>query len=456
MSLYLFFSDQYLSDLKKMIEQLYAHFRNSSGVCTDSREIKPDCLFFALKGASFNGNHFAAKALDDGAQLAIVDEEDYATDNRYLLVNNTLTCLQQLAAYHRQQLNIPVIAITGSNGKTTTKELTQAVMSRKFKSYATPGNFNNHIGVPLSLLNIEPGTEIAIIEMGANHIGEIASLCQIAQPDYGLITNIGKAHLEGFGSFKGVKQAKGELYSYLKQNNGKIFFNSDNQILIEMLDRQEAISYGQNREAACQGYILKDQPLLSIALKQDETIYRIDTQLVGGYNLENILAAACIGRYFGICNQEIKTAIESYRPGNKRSQCLTTDRYTLILDNYNANPSSMKAALGNFAAMPATNKVLILGDMFELGQEAPVEHQVVVNQVLRIKNLTRVYFVGPEFCACTSRENRTEQYCFKNTDSFLNALKADPPAARSTILIKGSRGMQLEKCLQILTAQHEQ
>ena len=356
------------------LESIYLAFLSSSGVCTDTRSISQDCMFFALKGDNFNGNHYAKEALAAGARYVVVDEDLGLSNDQYFLVDDVLTTLQKLATRHRLKLNFPVLAITGSNGKTTTKELIREVLSAKFNVHATVGNFNNHIGVPLTLLQTTVETEIAIIEMGANHIGEIAALCDIARPDFGLITNIGRAHLEGFGNLEGVIRAKSELYQYLIINKGVAFINSQNEILKNMAKRfRDPIFYpSQNDNYHCE--FISAEPFVHIKTAGGVAI---ETQLVGTYNFENIAAALCIGHYFSVPESEMVKAIANYLPSNNRSQVVSTASNTIILDAYNANPNSMKAALQNFNQMKANKKVAILGDMFELGEESEDEHNKI-------------------------------------------------------------------------------
>ncbi|HUH33696.1 MAG TPA: UDP-N-acetylmuramoyl-tripeptide--D-alanyl-D-alanine ligase, partial [Daejeonella sp.] len=386
------------------VESLYQQYLQSSAVCTDTRQVTPDCIFFALKGDNFDGNAFALKALEAGAKWAVVDDPSVITDDRFILTDNVLNALQDLARHHRRQLSIPFIAITGTNGKTTTKELLYSVLSQHCKTHATAGNLNNHIGVPLTILAIPASTEIAIIEMGANHQKEIALLCHIAEPTHGLITNVGKAHLEGFGSFEGVKIAKGELYEYLAQNNGIAFINSDNRHLVDMSrDRkvQNIVHYGSTADNYVSGALTEASPFLSVAwhreaLEVDDQTHIAKSNLTGAYNLENILAAICIGSFFRLSADQINRGIEIYHPANNRSQLTKTDKNILICDFYNANPSSMKVALDNLKSAGEKQKAFILGDMFELGKEAAAEHQLVVEEAMSVK-AQRSIFVGEEF-----------------------------------------------------------
>src|SRR5690554_2047202 len=357
------------------METLYQHFLESSGICTDTRKISKNCLFVALRGESFNGNLFAQEALDKEAKIVVVDEEQYhKTTGETILVNNTLLTLQELALFHRNRIKTTIIALTGSNGKTTTKELINAVLSQQFRTVATKGNLNNHIGVPLTLLSIVPDTEFGIVEMGANHLGEIEMLSNIAQPDFGYITNFGKAHLEGFGSLEGVVKGKTELYSFLKNNNKRIFINANDQNQLQNSNGIERITFGTpNSDFNID--LLDSHDRLLLEFKG----VKIQSNLVGAYNFVNISAAIAIGAYFKIPTEKIKAGIESYVPSNNRSQLLKRNTNTILLDAYNANPSSMMAALENFRQTAGKSKIMILGDMFELGKDAVKEHQNIVD-----------------------------------------------------------------------------
>lgn len=423
------------------ITTLHALFLKNKKVTTDSRTIEKGSIFFALKGASFNGNAFAAEALQKGAVYAVIDEAQYKTGERTILVEDVLKTLQQLAAYHRKTLNLPVLALTGSNGKTTTKELIHAVLSKKFRTVATRGNLNNHIGVPLTLLSMDTTTEFGIVEMGANHLGEIAALCAIAAPDYGCITNFGKAHLEGFGSIAGVIKGKTELYDDLMQNRKTVFYNADDEVQTEKLKTYDK-KYGFSREphkAEVHIALNNSRPFVGISVKD----MNITSQLIGAYNFNNIAMAMAIGSYFKVPLEAVKEAIENYVPRNNRSQLMEKKSNTLILDAYNANPSSMKAALDHLATLPAPHKMAFLGDMFELGAEAAAEHQNIADYA-REKGLEAVYLIGENFY-----RTQTPFHAFRTFEAFVEVLKK-MALTNTTILIKGSRGMALERVVDFL------
>lgn len=426
------------------IKDIYSLFLQNPSICTDTRKINKGDIFFALKGESFNGNKFADKAIKEGCSFAIIDEEEYKTSEKHIIVKNVLTCLQELASYHRDQIKIPIIGITGTNGKTTTKELIRSVLQTKFNTYATEGNFNNHIGVPLSLLSINSKHEIAVIEMGANHQHEIAELANIAKPNFGIITNIGKAHLEGFGSFENLKNTKKELYDYIDANKGLLFVNSDNDLLSDMSSNIRKFTYGSNKADSKAKYT-QAAPFLVMELISPKGLLYVKTKLIGGYNYENALAAASIGRYFKIDDLEIKKALETYTPSNNRSQLKKTKRNTLILDAYNANPTSMKASILNFKEIKDKNKAIILGDMLELGDESNKEHELII-KLFKDNNLGKIFLVGPIFFKqdCSSYVKK-----FEKTEELIKFLK-DEPLDNHTILIKGSRGIKLEDCIDIL------
>lgn len=426
------------------IKDIYSLFLQNPSICTDTRKINKGDIFFALKGESFNGNKFADKAIKEGCSFAIIDEEEYKTSEKHIIVKNVLTCLQELASYHRDQIKIPIIGITGTNGKTTTKELIRSVLQTKFNTYATEGNFNNHIGVPLSLLSINSKHEIAVIEMGANHQHEIAELANIAKPNFGIITNIGKAHLEGFGSFENLKNTKKELYDYIEAHKGLLFVNSDNDLLSDMSSNIRKFTYGSNKADSKAKYT-QAAPFLVMELISPKGLLYVKTKLIGGYNYENALAAASIGRYFKIDDLEIKKALETYTPSNNRSQLKKTKRNTLILDAYNANPTSMKASILNFKEIKDKNKAIILGDMLELGDESNKEHELII-KLFKDNNLGKIFLVGPIFFKqdCSSYVKK-----FEKTEELIKFLK-DEPLDNHTILIKGSRGIKLEDCIDIL------
>lgn len=427
------------------IEELYNIYKKHPEVVTDSRKVSRGCLFFALKGENFNGNAFATNALENGAEYAIVDDRDLEKDSHFIVVDDVLETLQALAARHRQSFDIPVLGLTGSNGKTTTKELLRAVLSEQYTVHATKGNLNNHIGVPLTLLEMNRDTEIAIIEMGANHIGEIAFLCGIAQPTHGLITNVGKAHLEGFGSFEGVKKGKGELYQYLSENEGEIFVQGDNIHLRQMLNSilQHAIaSYGVQKENDTRGTLKNSVPFLEITW-EDENIL-LKTQITGAYNFDNVLAAVCVGDFFEVSPQKVKEAIENYKSANQRSQIIKTDHNVLIADYYNANPSSMMAALDNLDKILAVHKAVILGDMYELGTESLREHRIILAKAKQM-SLERLILVGEIFKSVVEGEDE----CYENTEEAKKAL-VEQPLKDNTILMKGSRGIALENLVEVL------
>jgi UDP-N-acetylmuramoyl-tripeptide--D-alanyl-D-alanine ligase len=428
------------------IPGLYEIFLSHPVVTTDSRNIPKDSIFFALKGTNFNGNNFATDALQKGAAYAVIDEPIANSDERLLLVDDVLDCLQQLARYHRDQLGLPILAITGTNGKTTTKELIAAVLSKKFKTNFTQGNLNNHIGVPLTLLAMDRSTEIGVVEMGANHPGEIKILCEIANPDFGIITNIGKAHLEGFGSFEGVIRTKSELYNFLKDKGGKCFINADNVILNKQAHGLEQIKYGQSTSYYLAGELASiDNYLVIKALFPKGWLY-LKSKLVGDYNFENLLAATCVGKYFEVDPILIQKALEDYIPSNNRSQLIRNDKNTIIMDAYNANPTSMMAALQNFANLKNDQKCVILGDMLELGETSQSEHQIIVDYIDN-QDFSSIYLVGPNFMN-TSDSNKKKK--FDTIELLSNYLKTQP-IENKLILIKGSRGIHLEKILDLLS-----
>ena len=423
------------------IEKLYGIYKENPSIQTDSRKIKPGDIFFALKGPSFNGNAFAKQALEDGAVLAVIDEKEFEIAGKTFLVENVLNSLQQLARHHRQQFTIPFLAITGSNGKTTTKELIHAVLSASYKTYTTDGNLNNHIGVPLTILKIKDDAAVAVIEMGANHIGEIASYCEIALPTHGIITNCGKAHLEGFGSEEGVRKAKGELFDHLRTlEHGYAIVMWDYDYLQQMSKGISGIiKYGTRKEAHVIGNVLRSDPFLEVRILQGLDEKNIATQLVGDYNLPNVLAAVATGKLFNVPETKIKEAIENYSPSNSRSQLLQLGSNKIILDAYNANPSSMKLAIENFSKFPG-DKILILGSMAELGNESEKEHSLLVDQIQKL-NWKEVVLVGKEF-----EKIKHPFHQFKNAGDAAEWLM-QKKFENSSMLVKGSRSMQMEKVL---------
>lgn len=425
------------------LKDIYKRFLSCSTITMDSREVPAQSLFFALKGKHFNGNKFAEEALSKGARYVLVDEKQYALDERYILVNDVLHTMQRLATYHREQLKVQVIGITGTNGKTTTKELINQILAKKYNTIATEKNYNNHIGVPFTLLKMNAHHHIAIIEMGANHPGEIKFLCHIAQPEFGLITNIGKAHLEGFGSYQGVIKTKNEIYEYVASNNGTLFFNSNNELLKNLLEDKACskIDYGTSKNAYCTGEIVSSNPYLSIRVKDFPLI---KSKLVGNYNFENILAGVCVGKYFNVPPKQISEAIAGYMPGNNRSQVIQKTKNEIILDAYNANPTSMRKAIENFSKLQRKHKALILGDMFELGEFSDEEHKKIIDLVNRY-SFNAVFYIGPIFSKHVSSDHTT----FQSTPEFIAWLKKNP-LKNFTILIKGSRGMTLEKVINYL------
>lgn len=424
------------------IETLHQIFLESSGICTDTRKIIPNCLFVALKGDNFNGNTFAQKALDLGAAKVIIDDIGYHNNSgKTILCGDSLKLLQKLANYHRRQLAIPIIAITGSNGKTTTKELIQLVLSQKFNCTSTFGNFNNHIGVPLTLLSMNTQTEIGIVEMGANHLREIEDLCKIAEPDFGYITNFGKAHLEGFGSLEGVIKAKCELYQFLKEHDKLVFVNGNDSKQMEITKSLHRRTFGSEAH----DFVIK----LMKASKEiviDFNNLVIQTQLIGVYNFHNVAAAIAIGAHFEVSDSSIKKAIEEYKPTNNRSQLIDLGKHKIILDAYNANPTSMIAALENFKQIQAEGKVLYLGDMFELGPDSHKEHQLITTW-LEEHSFGDVNLIGAHFYKTQSSGSHIHKY--KSFDAFKTNFEKSNLGS-SHILIKGSRGMALERILELL------
>ena len=426
------------------ISSLYNIFLEHPSVTTDTRKVEKGSIFFALKGANFNGNEYAAKAIENGCSYAIVDEEQFATLPNTILVDNALKTLQALASHHRRKLKTPIIAITGTNGKTTTKELLLSVLSTEYKVLATEGNLNNHIGVPLTLLRLKKEHQVAIAEMGANHVGEIKFLAELAEPNYGLITNVGHAHIEGFGSFDNIVKTKSELYDYIRTTNeGKVFVDYDNELLRNISKDLNPIYYGLENNLFISGKVTANNPYLQFEWKFGRNCHPVNTNLIGEYNLANALAAITVGKYMGVNSELVCEALEKYNPSNNRSQLKDTGRNMLIIDAYNANPTSMLAALENFSNMSVNNKALILGDMRELGHDTDMEHQKVADYVAH-HSFSDVYFVGDNFSRVS-----TDYQCFRNLDDLKSYLQ-EHPLKDKYILIKGSRGIKLEDCTDLL------
>ncbi|MBQ4376571.1 MAG: UDP-N-acetylmuramoyl-tripeptide--D-alanyl-D-alanine ligase [Bacteroidales bacterium] len=462
----------------EIISQLYAQYQVSHSVTTDTRNITPGAIFFAFKGASFDGNAFAAQALEDGAAVCVISDEKYRVDDRCIVVPDVLDVLQQLALCHRRHISFPVIGITGTNGKTTTKELVREVLAKRYKVHATTGNHNNHLGVPLTLLSMPADTEIAIVEMGANHPGEIEALCSIAMPDFGLITNVGKAHLEGFGSFEGVIRTKTELYRHLAVMHGTIFVNADNEILMSEAEKVctlpsvpsavpgyipdypavdfdaadssvNLLTYGRSETADVKGALMESNPYMRFYIECDDVVYTIQSHLLGGYNFDNAMAAAAVGLHFGVEPFDIKEAIEAYWPTNNRSQYKQTERNVLFLDCYNANPSSMHVSVENFANVQAPHKMVILGSMRELGSASHDEHRALMEQLLAAR-FDSILLVGEEF-GCVADLINASNVChyFTDTEAVMQHLK-EHPVSGATILIKGSNSNRLWQLEQLL------
>ena len=427
-----------------MIKELYRKFiANNCKVSTDTRNIIPGSIFFALKGPNFNANEFAQEAINKGASYAVIDDEKYSLDNRTILVNDALKCLQNLALYHRNQFNIPVIGITGSNGKTTCKELIGAILNRKSPTLVTQGNLNNHIGVPLTLLQLSNKHDAAIIEMGASKPGDIKELAEIACPTHGFITNIGKAHIEGFGSLEGVISTKKELYDYIEKSNGILFCNKDDELLNNVLPKNTSVKFFGKNEGIVTGELLSLDPFAVLNWQfENYQSPELKTNLIGEYNYYNFLAAICVGKVFNVGNETINEAITNYQPGNHRSQVIDTECNRLIVDCYNANPSSTKAALDSFIQIKHKNKMVILGDMLELGEESLKSHQEI-NELL-LKNQLNGFLIGNEYGKINSQIPQLE-----NVHQLIELLKKQPKINDFVILLKGSRGIQLEKLLDL-------
>lgn len=424
------------------IEELYNLFLDYPEVSTDTRSIGKNSIFFALKGDNFNANEFAMEALSKGAAYAVVDDIKLPKDNRFIFVEDSLETLQNLATYHRKQFKIPIIGLTGSNGKTTTKELLNSVLERKYKVLSTQGNLNNHIGVPLTLLRLNKSHEIAIIEMGANHQGEIRFLCNISDPDYGIITNVGKAHLKGFGSFEGVVKTKTELYRHISKKSGKVFVNSSDNLLMSVSEGMNRVLYGSKSKCNAQ-YEISSIGTIQLHFNESPEI-TVETNLFGEYNFQNLLCSYCVGKYFGLNPTVIHFALSTYVPKNNRSQIINTVKNTIILDAYNANPSSMRLAIESFSKIKAEKKVVIMGDMLELGDEEVIEHQNILKQVIGLKP-DHLFLVGSIF-------KRTAPPGVKVFESVieLNKLLEELNLSGYHFLIKGSRGIKLEKTLEVI------
>lgn len=431
-----------------MIEEIYKVFERCGLVSTDSRAISQNSVFFAIKGDNFDGNQFVDAAFEAGCSAAVVSDKKYKGRENVFVVEDTLVTLQQLANYHRRKLGIPILAITGTNGKTTTKELVSAVLAKKFRVSYTSGNKNNHLGVPLTLLSMNRTVDMGVVEMGANHPGEIATLCKIAEPNYGIITNVGKAHLEGFGSIEGVMKTKGELYDYLDANGGTIFFNDDNEILKKVLlghDNLNVVRYGKGDGCFCQGLYSEYAYQTTVTWKTASVSGFSKSNLIGAYNFENILAAVTVGAFFDIHQTAIDAAISDYFPRNNRSQLTKTSRNTLVLDLYNANPTSMRAAIESYNAITDDYKSMILGDMLELGAESEAEHKAVLDFV-RDSGYTNAYLVGKNFLQFEGEFNYS---FFETVDDLCNYFVSHPEKSKM-FLIKGSRGIHLEKVIDYL------
>ncbi len=425
----------------KTIEKIYQYYSKKYLVSTDSRKIEEGCVFVALKGERFDGNDFAYQVAQDNiAACVIADRKDLPHHERLFIVEDSLTTLQELARLHRERCNIPIIGITGTNGKTTTKELTATVLSKKFNLIYTQGNFNNHLGLPLTILRIKPDTEMAVVEMGANHPNEIDQLCTIANPDFGIITNIGKAHLEGFGSFEGVVKTKNELYDFIRNKNGKLFVNHDNELLMNLSNGIDSQTYGKDNNANIKASIVSSNPYLIINWEGNE----IKTNLVGDYNFENVMAAISVGCHFNIEKNLIIEALENYTPTNNRSQFIKSEKNEIVMDAYNANPVSMHHAIKNFRNISSDNTLLILGDMRELGKDSEKEHKIIVNLIKELK-FENVILVGFEF----KKTAGTDFTTFDNVDELLSYIN-DNNISGKKILIKGSNSIRLEKIINVL------
>lgn len=425
------------------IEKIYELYKKAYTVTTDSRNVTKDSVFVALKGEHFDGNDFAVKVAEDGvAACVIADRPTLRSNDRLFVVDDSLKALQQLAAMHRKTMGVPVIGVTGTNGKTTTKELISAVLSKKYNVVYTQGNFNNHIGVPLTLLRIKPETELAVVEMGANHPGEIKMLANMGMPDYGIITNIGRAHLEGFGGFEGVIRTKNEMYQYVSEHNGTVFVNADNALLMDLAKNiNNKVTYGAREGAVTKGKLLSANPYLSVEWNGQ----CIDTQLVGDYNFENVMAAICLGIFFEVKPNDIVTALASYRPTNNRSQVIQTANNRVVMDAYNANPTSMSHAINNFRNICHDDNLLIIGDMRELGGESQKEHETIFN-LIRELGFEDVIFVGTEFSK-VAKDSKFK--AFENVEELSQFIENNPIVGKD-VLVKGSNGIHLNKIIDLL------
>ena len=424
------------------IEQIYELYQKAYTVTTDSRTITPGCVFVALKGEHFDGNDFALKVAEDGvAACVIADRQDLPKRDGLFVVEDSLKALQELAKYHREKLGLPVIGITGTNGKTTTKELVSAVMAKKYNIVFTQGNFNNQLGVPLTLLRIKPGTEMAVVEMGASHPGDINELTNLGEPNFGMITNIGRAHLRDFGGYEGVIKTKNEMYQYIGAHNGLLFVNKDNELLMGLANNINKVTYGTGNDADIQGKMLSANPYLSVEWNG----HKIDTQLVGDYNFENVMAAICIGTYFKVAANDIVEALSSYCPTNNRSQVVETGKNRVIMDAYNANPTSMSHAIKNFRNICKDDNMLILGDMRELGDESEQEHKTIIGLIKEL-GFKKIYLVGSEFSKCS--EN-SEYSSFDSVEELAHYIQ-EHPVSGFDILVKGSNSVHLNKIIDSL------
>jgi UDP-N-acetylmuramoyl-tripeptide--D-alanyl-D-alanine ligase len=425
-----------------MIETIYELYKKAYTITTDSRNISKDCIFVALKGEHFDGNDFALKVAEEGIAAGVIaDRKDLPKHERLFVVEDSLKCLQELAKYHREQLGLPIIGITGTNGKTTTKELVSAVLCKKYNIIFTQGNFNNQLGVPLTLLRIKPGTELAVVEMGASHPGDINELTGIGEPNYGIITNIGRAHLRDFGGYEGVIKTKNEMYQYIEAHNGLLFVNKDNDLLMDLAHNINKVTYGTTTEADVKGKMHSANPYLSVEWNG----HIIDTQLVGDYNFENVMAAICIGTYFKVAENDIIDALSSYCPTNNRSQVIETGKNRVVMDAYNANPTSMSHAISNFRNICCDKNVLILGDMLELGEESEKEHKAIID-LLKELNFQLVFLVGPEFAKVATNST---YFRVNDVDNLIRYITLNPIKGYD-ILVKGSNGIHLNKIIDSL------